>query len=256
MTGISTKFSENGYVIVTADNQEALLKVKQIIFEKCKEVFNYEGEDADWFFDNFHSLDISAEELNIKRLEIIQYCAHSTKVNKLIFDAFQQPIMELLGRDIMVQKVTNLVIQPPEDLNTSEPHRDTPTDSFYSIVVWVPLTDSYGTKTLNILELEQSKKLFKLIQSNPDNWTDVASTVLEKGIPAEVPFGSGIILWPNLYHGSKVNTETETRWTLNIRYINAFAPKGHKDPFGYFELLCVSPLTQLALEAEKAELLK
>ena len=69
--------------------------------------------------------------------------------------------MELIGHDIMVQKVTNLVIQPPEDLNTSDPHRDTPTDSFFSIVVWVPLTDSYGTKTLNILELEQSKKLFQ-----------------------------------------------------------------------------------------------
>ena len=37
MMGISKKFLENGYVIVTADNQEPLLKVKQIIFEKCKQ---------------------------------------------------------------------------------------------------------------------------------------------------------------------------------------------------------------------------
>lgn len=70
MTGISTKFSENGYAIVTAERQEVLFKVKQIIFEKCKEVFNYDGEDADWFFDNFQSLDISAEELIIKRREL------------------------------------------------------------------------------------------------------------------------------------------------------------------------------------------
>ena len=256
MTSISTEFSKNGYAIVTADRQEALLKVKQIVFEKSKEVFDYDGEDADWFFDNFHSLDISTEELNTKRIEIIQYCTDSTNVNELIFEAFQQPIFELLGRDIMVQKVTNLVIQPPGDLNTSEPHRDTPTDSYYSIVIWVPMTDSYGTKTLNILNLEQSNDAFDMIQNNPDNWTSPQSSVLENGNAVEVPFGSAIILWPHLYHGSKVNEEKETRWTLNIRYINAFAPKGHKNPFDYFKLLCLSPLTQLALEAEKKELLK
>ena len=255
MMGISKKFLENGYVIVTAENQEPLIKVKQIIFEKCKQVFNYEGEDADWFFNNYQFHKISPDELNIKRLEIIEYCTHSTEVNELIFEAFKKPIIDLLGRDIMVQKVTNLVIQPPEDLNTSDPHRDTPTDSFYSIVIWVPLNDSYGTKTLKILELEKSKKLIKLIQSNPDNWSEVASTVLEKGISAEVPFGSGIILWPNLYHGSEINTETETRWTLNVRYINAFAPKGHKDPLDILNYY-VSPTTKLALEAEKVELSK
>ena len=69
----------------------------------------------------------------------------------------------------------------------------------------------------------------------------------------EVPYGSALLFWPGLFHGSLVNRESDSRLSLNIRYKNLFAPLGMKDPFRYFAVMRTSPLTRLGLAFERRE---
>jgi ectoine hydroxylase-related dioxygenase (phytanoyl-CoA dioxygenase family) len=69
----------------------------------------------------------------------------------------------------------------------------------------------------------------------------------------DVPYGSALLFWPGLFHGSLMNRESDSRLSLNIRFKHLFAPLGIKDPFRYFTVLHTSPLTRLGLAFERDE---
>ena len=69
----------------------------------------------------------------------------------------------------------------------------------------------------------------------------------------EVPFGSALIFWSGLFHGSIVNKEGESRLSLNIRYKNLFSPAGMKDQLRYFNILQTSQLIDLGLDFQYRE---
>jgi hypothetical protein len=50
-----------------------------------------------------------------------------------------------------------------------------------------------------------------------------------------------------------VNTENESRVSLNTRFKNLFAPLGMKDPFRYFSVLHTSPLTRMGMQFQREE---
>jgi sporadic carbohydrate cluster 2OG-Fe(II) oxygenase len=253
---LDKNFWEQGFVIAPAGDQSKLIKLRQAIFVKCKEVFAHSGDDSEHFFNNFHQLDIDRADLNEKRMAVIRHCTENIDASGLVYDAFKEVYAGLLGPDLLVQKNVNVVISEPEDLNSSELHSDAPANSYYEVVTWLPLVDTYGTKTLYVLDRAHSEQGLADYGEERVDWAGFVDYAEENGTPAEVPFGSALFFWPGLFHGSLVNREQETRWTLNLRFKNAFTPGGQKDPFGFFKTFRLSPLTRLALEAEKRNLLK
>ena len=81
----------------------------------------------------------------------------------------------------MVQKTINIVIQPPKDQNPTIPHRDAPPNSFYEIVLWIPLTDCYETKSMYVIDQTDSENSLKILE-NKDSWNKFLNSLNEKKI--------------------------------------------------------------------------
>ena len=149
---LSQQFLECGYGVLRAGRAEPLERLRAGIFEQAKQVFECEDNDSEDFFNQFHTRRISGTRLNELRVKLIQHCTQHFDAGSLVFAAFRETILELLGPDLLVQKNTNLVIQQPGDPNPAEVHRDTPANSPYEIVVWVPLVSCYRSKCLYLCD--------------------------------------------------------------------------------------------------------
>ena len=249
----SEQFIEKGYAIACADHMAPLDQLRTEIFKRAQEIFGHRGTDAESFLNNFHSLDFTGPKLNELRMKLIQQCNRDIDSGTLIFEAFRETLLALLGPDLLVQKNTNLVIQQPNDPNPSEVHRDSPANSPFEVVVWLPLVNCFRSKCLYICDRETTEAGAQLLRDVKNDWAQFEKFCVEKGVEPDVPFGSAILFWPALFHGSRINRETETRWILNMRYKNLFSPNGLKEPFEFFKILQLSPLARLGIDFQKRE---
>ena len=83
------------------------------------------------------------------------------------------------------------MIQKPGDVNQVTLHRDSPPNSPYEIVVWVPLTRVFKTKNMYILEKKESIKLV-------NNLRDLKNPPIRLGV-ADKPTPSSRGLIPGHY---------------------------------------------------------
>ncbi len=241
-------FLERGFDVVPVEDMGKLVGLRENIFQKAKEIVAYEGDDADYFFNNFHKHNLKGADLNEKRMEIINHCTKNLNVGKTIYEMFPNLITKLVGPDIIAQKTTNLVIQQPGDQNAEALHRDSPANSPFEITVWVPLVNVYGTKSMYVLPLPKSQEALALMKKDYEAFTLFAKLHAQS---IEVPFGKALFFWQGLIHGVPVNCEQETRWSLNMRYKNIFSPSGTKGLIEFFDLLHLSPLTRIAFDYER-----
>mgnify|MGYP001604443862 FL=1 len=164
-------------------------------------------------------------------------------VGPLLFDAFPR-IAELVGADVVQQKGCNLVIAMPGDTDHVPTHRDAPLNSNFEVVCWVPLVDCYGTKSMKILDRAGTHNALELLKEQ--GYGAYEQYAIENGHVLDLKFGSACLFWAGLVHTVEVNTTNETRWSLNHRYKNLWAPYGEKGS-GYFEPLRLSPLTEVGI---------
>jgi ectoine hydroxylase-related dioxygenase (phytanoyl-CoA dioxygenase family) len=107
-----------------------------------------------------------------------------------------------------------------------------------------------------VLNRQYTQKAIEYYSSHPDDKDGFDEILLDHAELMEVPFGSALIFWSGLFHGSIINKEKESRLSLNIRYKNLFSPLGLKDSLRYFSILKTSPLTNLGLDFQLREQLK
>jgi ectoine hydroxylase-related dioxygenase (phytanoyl-CoA dioxygenase family) len=111
------------------------------------------------------------------------------------------------------------------------------------------MNDCYGTKSMSILDMEQTGVALEILRAEGyERYEEYAAKV---GKALEVPFGSACIFWAGLSHTIPVNETKETRWTFNHRFKSYWAPYGRKGS-GYFDVLKLSPLTEMGLKEETA----
>ena len=254
-----TDFFSNGYEIIQADDLKCLDQLRSEIFTKLAATFNIDTSPGPEIgLNNFHKSvnGLSPTEVNRLRMDLITKISTEIDFSEMIFRAFEKSISAMLGPDILAQKVCNIVIQPPRDPNPSELHRDAPLNSPYEIVVWVPFVDCYATKAMYILGSEETDQAHVFLENNPDDWNAFEAFCKDKAVQPTVPYGSALIFFTGLFHGSFVNAEDETRVSVNIRYKNLFAPSGLKNQLQFFKVLRSSPVAKLGAKLEMKELLK
>lgn len=244
-------FIKKGYAVVQADHQDQLEELRNQIYGKAKELAGDDGEGVEPFLNNFHKRELWGTPLNDFRISMVSYLSEQMDVGKSVFNSFSESLTELLGPDVVVQKTTNLVIQQPGDPNQVPTHRDSPLNSPFEIVVWLPLVDIYGTKGMYVLDRDQSKVALELLQDPETGYEQYAAYAEKEGEMLELSFGQAFLFWPGLVHAVGINTEQETRWALNIRYKNLFSPTGAKGQAEFFKVLHLSPLARMAMEYER-----
>ena len=246
-----SSFAERGYAVVPAVDRVALDAVRSALAETTRELLGDQGNDTEALFNQFHERGIGGAELNDLRVAIIQAFNSRCDAGRLVFEAFRPYITALCGADVVVQRSANIVISQPHDDGVGPLHQDSPANSPFEIVVWLPMVDCFGSKSMLTWDRPETEAMVSTVRADPTTFEalDVGAT---GGNYVTVKYGEALIFWTSLFHRTPINTEAETRWSFNIRYKNLFSPYGAKGLLDYFRLLEASPLTTLALDEAAA----
>lgn len=247
------QFEQRGYCIVEADDHAELDALRIDVRDAMYQHIGVPTGDVQHDLDMIHVHCADPAVADNLRNTVSPVIAGDLLANRRIFKAFEATLTAFVGRDVLAQRAPNLVVQPPNHPTPTVLHRDAPANSPYEVVVWLPLVDCHRTKSMFVLSRAASREALELYRTNPSD-----SAAFEKFLDAraeliDVPYGSALLFWSALFHGSQVNREAETRVSLNTRYKHLFAPLGMKDPFRYFEILQTTELTRLGLAFERSE---
>ena len=246
-------FEEFGNCIVPADDRAELDQLRSDIRDVLYNQLKVKSGDVQNDLDQIHRHCGDSAEIDRLRLAITPIIAEKSMANRRIFAAFRSKLTSLVGQDVLAQRVPNVVLQPPNHPTPTELHRDAPANSPYEVVVWLPLVDCHDSKSMYILNRESTRTALDLYRLNPNDAEAFEGLLDARAELVNVPYGSALLFWSALFHGSQINTESETRVSLNTRYKHLFAPLGMKDPFRYFEMLQTTELTRLGLSFQRSE---
>jgi len=244
-------FFERGFEIFEATDLDRLSSLRQLLFEHLREKVAYRGESIDEFFNGFHHYGLSGAELNQIRLAAVKFCTEQ-KAARLVFESLSQPLLQLLGPDVASQRLCNVVIHQPGDTNQAPIHRDAPSNSHFELIAWVPLVDAFGTKSMYLLDKARSSQALGALKEG-GSFQSFCDYTEKNGRCVEVPYGSICLFQAGLAHGVPVNQESQTRWSLNVRFKNLFSPYGDKGLGDFFEVLRLSPLSRIAFDFSRQE---
>ena len=71
----------------------------------------------------------------------------------------------------------------------------------------------------------------------------------------EVKYGEVLIFNQALPHGNRINTENETRWSMNCRFKSVFTPYGDKKLGEFFEPITLRAASKTGMEYKLPEVL-
>ena len=247
------EFETRGFCVVPASRPEALDGLRSHIWSVAMRLAGAPSTDADSDLNGLHRHVHGPDDATRFRLALTKAITEGYDVGAAVFDAFDGYLSRLVGTDVLSQRVPNVVFQPPGDPHPTELHRDAPANSPYEVVVWLPLVDCFGTKSMYLLDRTATAHALETYRRNPEDQSGFQSLLEERSVQMSVPYGSALLFWSALFHGSVVNTEPESRISLNTRFKNLFAPLGMKDPFRYFSILHTTPLTRLGMRFQQDE---
>ena len=242
---------KHGFQLLETKNLKKLNIFKKALSLYLKEKYSFEETEPDIILNKIHHLAKikSDKDANELVLDIIKTFADKYDFAEIAFDCFTKEIIELLGPDLHSQRNNNIVFQYPNSNRYSELHTDSPPNSPYEVVFWIPLVNCYDTKSFFVIPKADSKNLIEDYKNNkyPD-WTQFKDNALKKAVHLKVEYKQALVFWTGIMHGSLSNQTDESRWCLNVRFKNLFAPCGQHDPLTYYRIFKTSSISKLALE--------
>lgn len=218
---LSEEFLANGIVKFPVEDLSALDFLKVIAYED----------------------ETPSNDLNQFRLKKISDLNSSLLTRKLYFSLAEKALHEIVGNELVMQRNINLSIQMPGDDSSLLPiHADVlQGDSPYEVVLWVPLVDCYGTKSMFFSRKQpvdiSGKSLEQLYEECEPYFVDCE-------------YGEALIFSQNYFHGNVVNQTNETRWSMNCRFKSVFSPYADKKLGEFFTPLTLRPATIMGMKYE------
>ncbi len=241
---------KRGLVTHELENFDLVNKLKSDILSVLKNSFGLSISELD----EFHKF-IDQKELNNIRLKLAFSLNEKSYASDLIYSKLKDLLQNLLGPDIAIQKNVGLSIQTPGDssslLNVHSDVFDSDC-SPYEIVIWIPLVNCYGTKSMFYLPFSNCESIGKYLElsgnlrknlQDPEKIND-SIEFMDIKPPSIALFSHSI------WHGNKVNETDETRFSLNVRVKNLFTPYRGKKLGDFFKIAGISKLSKLASNIE------
>ncbi len=255
---ITQCFLKDKHVIVPVEDMDALNAIRKKVAQVAASAINYQianDDQIDHFLNHIHQ-HVSGKELNDIRLKVITEMNRDPWFRQAYFKVARNNLMTLVGNELAMQRRINLSIQLPHDDSSLLPvHADVwAGDSPYEIVLWIPLVNCHSTKSMYITKADVDEK----VQANFGKFQNKSSEDLYQAIKDDVtflnvPYGSVLLFSQNVMHGNRVNTENETRWSMNCRFKSILTPYHGKKMGEFFEPITLRPLTRLGLEYKLPE---
>jgi len=249
-TQLAERYLCDGYVVSKVAEEDALYQIRNKIVDVVKKLLDVETKQPDELLNQIHEY-VSSEELNQFRVRVIEEI-NRDKLLKPLYFAVAKPLLEsLVGNELVMQRRVNLSIQLPEDETSLLPvHADVWSgNSPFEVVVWLPLVDCYGTKTMFILPPEATKEVhqdFRRFQSGSSE--ELFQNIKDKLHWIQIAYGQVLLFNQTLPHGNRVNQESETRWSMNCRFKTIFSPYSDKKFGEYFEPITLRPASRVGIQ--------
>lgn len=251
---ISNNFKQNGFVIKKISDLSSLKKIRKIFLNSIKKNLKsfpkYKTERN--IFNLIHQ-NISKDKLNSFRLKIINDINKSKDLRRLYY-SISRPLLDvILGNELSMQLRINLSIQLPKDDNSLLPiHSDVWSgDSPFECVIWLPLVNCYKTKSMFILPPSKYHKIKKIfLNKKSSSSSEIYKKIKKDLIWIKINYGEVMLFNQCLPHGNIVNTENETRWSMNCRFKSVFSPYNDKKIGEFFEPVSLRTISELALDYE------
>ena len=242
-------FLNKGYIISKVENMSSLKYISSLI---VKTVNKQIKENIFLDLNKIHKK-ISIEELNNFRLNLINKINKDKFLRYHYFNIAREALYILAGNELMMQKNINLSIQFPNDNSSLLPiHSDVWSgDSPYEINLWIPLVNCYKTKSMYILEQKDYPSFKKDMEGkNYSSSEDIFKLVKNKIKWLTVNYGQFLIFNQGLPHGNVINTENESRWSMNCRFKSFFSPYGDKKIGEFFLPITTRAMSEIGMNFE------
>lgn len=247
---IIDKYTESGYVIAPVGDRKALSWIRKFIIKASKDELNIDIDVNDEDFLNSMHTKLSIKDLNEFRLKLLNKIGQSAEFRFNYYQVAKEYLNIIVGNELSMQLKINLSIQLPLDDSSLLPiHADTWSgDSPYEVVVWIPLVDCFDTKSMYILPPKYSATLNTNF-AELSNYTsdELYSKIRDQVDRVEVGYGEFLIFNQTLPHGNIINSENETRWTMNCRFKSVFSPYNDKKLGEFFEPITLRPASKTGL---------
>jgi len=254
------EYLSSGYVIREAADLDALDWILQNTAEVAAGVLGVakpmRATETQAFFNTIHER-VTPPDLNDFRLKVLHGLNALSDFWQMYYRIAKPYLEAIVGNELAMQQRPNLSIQMPNDSSSLLPvHSDIWSgDSPYEVVVWLPLVDCFGTKAMYILPAPTSDKFVLTLKDRADQSSDSIYAAISENVEwLEIKCGQVLLFDQSALHGNIVNTEKETRWSMNCRFKGLFTPYGDKKLGEFFVPLIMKPASSRGLGYKLPEL--
>lgn len=252
---LGRRYRRDGFVVVASADVEALQQLRRRVIDLAAAWLGSpppQAEHADTWLDNVHQW-VGCHDVNDLRVQVMAGLADDAQVRQWIYAAARPWLESLVGNELAMQLRPNLSVQLPGDADsTLALHADTWSGhSPFETVVWIPLVDCWGTKSLYMVPPLVAEGLWDRFAARRGRSTaDLFDAVVDEVVWIEAAFGQVVVFDHSLPHGNQTNGEATTRWSLNCRFTGLFTPYGDKGLGDFFTPITMRPVTEAALGYE------
>lgn len=252
-------FLKNGWILIDLPCQDPVWHAREQLQKKLQELTSSNITLEDYHLiakdDPYHT-DIQLQMTNFFRAE---------KFAKRILSQQTDFFKHFVGLDLLVQKQPYLrMTRPGKPQDNVGYHRDTfYGGSPYELSVLIPYVECDANMTLKVLSGSHllSEKLFPVEQYISEDVTKgsdkhklgflyapklMEPSIEEKMEPVPLKIGQVLIFSLAIVHGAVENKGQKTRWSSDVRVVNALAPVDFQNRPDYYEPFHSSPLTEAA----------
>jgi len=247
---LGSEYITQGYIIRPVADKEALNWIRTQFVNLVTEALEItDNPTPEELLNQLHQR-VSVADLNAFRLKIIRGFNAIEGFREKYYQVAKPYLEALVGNELAMQLRVNLSIQFPDDTSSLLPvHADTwAGDSPYEVVVWLPLVNCYGTKAMYLLPPNKAEDLNKnFAESAGKNSEELYLSISDDVKWLDVNYGEVLVFDQALPHGNRVNTESETRWSMNCRFKGVFTPYGDKKLGEFFEPITLKAATKTGM---------
>ena len=246
-------FLKTGFLVEPVADAQSLERLRDHLVSAAASQLGMEPPaDPEVFLDQIHH-HVSVSSLNDFRLALITALNAAPWVRRAYFDLARPALESLVGNELCMQRRINLSIQMPEDDSSLlSLHADTWSgDSPFEVVVWIPFTSCYRTKSMFLLPPLPADAFRHQLSKYETQGTEAAFLAIEDDVKfIDIDYGHFLLFNQNLPHGNRVNRESETRWSTNCRFKGVFTPYADKKLGEFFEPITLRPASRIGLAYE------
>jgi len=248
---LTAEFLEQGYIIRPVADRAALDWIRDQFVALAEEAVGAKNMlPPDAFLNQVHE-HVPVAQLNDFRLRMIRGINAATELRQNYYKLARSYLDALVGNELAMQLRVNLSIQLPDDDSSLLPvHADTWSgDSPFEVVVWLPLVNCYGSKAMYLLPATEYAAFDRdFVRLQKTSSEEVYQSIAGKVKWLDVAYGEVLIFNQSLPHGNRVNTERETRWSMNCRFKSVFTPYGDKKLGEFFEPITLRAASRLGMD--------